>query len=128
MSNTSGEPTTVRYHPHFIEQIEPWRAKAEKKPQSAEAIMYRAVQKIAEEVLVGHAHDPRWVLTHLPVRRVQSGRLRVFFAFSPEKRIAILLMIGIRAQGDRRDAYDDIERELKRGVFDEVLDELGIAR
>lgn len=128
MSTSSGEPFVVRYHPYFVKQTEGWKAAAETKPGSALATSYRVIERLVKDVLAYHPHDSRWVLSDLPVRRVKSGRMRVFFAFSPAKRTVVLLLIGQRKEGDKNDAYAVIERELGRGTFDDVLAELGLER
>jgi hypothetical protein len=62
------------------------------------------------------------------VFRIKKGRFRLFFIASREKQAAIVLFLGYRKEGDKRDAYSEFERHLRRGAFDPQFVELGMKR
>jgi hypothetical protein len=120
---------------HAAGQINEARANAAARPNSAHAAHWRALEKLLREVISNedHAFSSATALgrrrdSNLPgVRRAKIGeRGRVFFLASREKKLAIVLMIGFRKDGDRNDAYLEIARRIRRGEFDEQFREAGI--
>jgi hypothetical protein len=59
---------------------------------------------------------------------VKKGRIRVFYAASSERARAVVLLLGYRKQGDKRDAYAELERLLRRKDFDRVFEDLGVKK
>ena len=58
--------------------------------------------------------------------RMHVGRLRYFYIFSAQTGDVRGLYVGIRADGDDRDAYEEFEKLLRKGAFDEEYGELGL--
>jgi tRNA1(Val) A37 N6-methylase TrmN6 len=89
------------------------------------------MKRLLEELLPRpeHALAPGTALRDdlVPLRRVKFGRHRLVFVASREKRLAIVLLIGFRKDGDKHDVYEDVRRRARRGEFDSALAELGAA-
>jgi mRNA-degrading endonuclease RelE of RelBE toxin-antitoxin system len=101
-------------------------------PEGRDAALLRSVVRYLVEVIADpvHAFDPRHALRAplASVRRIKAGRLRIFYLASKPKRRAIVLAVGNRKEGDKRDAYKDFERRIRRGEFDAQFAELGIQK
>lgn len=105
------------------------------RPQSAEAMLYRAIKAAVEGVLSDPVHcaDAKHQLRGdlAGICRLKIGyasRYRVFFIYSTEHRQTRLLWVGYRRAGDRRDAYEEFARRLANGEFDDQFRELGKKR
>lgn len=126
----------LKYSQYAAEKISEARANADARPNSAHAAKWRALKKLLLEVIANedHAFSPATALGRRGsvnlsgVRRAKLGRERVFFLASRQKQLAIVLMLGFRNEGDRNDAYVDIVRRIRRGMFDEEFREIGIAK
>ena len=121
---------------YAAEQINQARASAEARPNSAHDAVWRALKKLLVEVVTSEdlafssatALGRRGPVNLAGVRRAKLGRQRVFFLASRERRLAIVLMLGFRKEGDRNDAYVEIVRRIRRGEFDEQFREAGITK
>ena len=117
-------------------QIEKIRAKARASPTSAHRKQWEALEKLLKEVVANEEHAFS-SLTALGqrnsgnltgVRRAKTGRNRVFFLASREKKLSIVLMIGFRKEGDPHDAYLELAKRIRKGDFDPQFVEAGIKK
>ena len=122
----------VRHSPLAATALAEMKAAAEGAPAGSPATAYDAVAKLIKEVI----SDPRLAIrrnhmlkgTLANVLRVKTGRLRIFFLASSARERAVVLWIGYRKEGDRKDAYTEFERLLRAGTFDQQFAELGVAK
>ncbi len=121
---------------YAAEQINQARANAEARPNTTHDAVWRALKKLLQEIVTSEDHafsaatalGRRGSVNLAGVRRAKLGRQRVFFLASREKQLAIVLMLGFRKEGDRKDAYVELVRRIRRGEFDEQFREAGIAK
>lgn len=119
-------PLEVRLAPYVAAQLEELKAREARRPTSAEGVLYRGLRWAAQEYLPGQALNPSNKLKHFPegLYAHRSGRVRILYAAS--KLGVRVLMIEMRKQGDRDDAYKAFKKALDRGDFAEQLTELGL--
>lgn len=93
-----------------------------------------AYDHIIGAVIPEHATNPQAMLGRRGnvnlhgIYRHKTGRTRIFWIASDEKKTAIVLFIGeTRKQGDKKDPYRMIEKYLRSGVFDDYFIELEIS-
>jgi mRNA-degrading endonuclease RelE of RelBE toxin-antitoxin system len=103
---------------------------AEHAPGTQLTGLYNAVLEIIEKV-IGESDLALLPKNHLrpplsPVLRIKKGRFRLFYIASTERQAATVLFLGQRKEGDKRDAYIEFTRHLKRGAFDRQFAELGL--
>jgi len=119
--------------PAVLPLLQEWKRRNRERPQCAEAILYRAIKAAVDTVLSSAEkvdapqHKLRAPLTN--VCRLKPGpasRYRLFFIFSLKHRKSIVLWIGFRKEGDRKDAYTQFTKMLQKGTFDEQFRELEI--
>ena len=123
----------VKATPNAKRLLRDWKVLAKYQPQSAEGLAYAAVKAGIARVVANpdHCGASQFRLKgglH-PVCRFKTGpssRYRVFYIFSLELETSIVLYIGFRRAGDKRDAYADFESRLRGGDFDEQFRELGV--
>ena len=93
--------------------------------------VYTALRACLDELIPRFALDRRFALAeHDGVRlsgiyRDHVGRLVVFWIASSEKKLAIVLFVGYRKEGDQKDAYRAFARHLRAGSFEKYFEELG---
>ena len=131
-SGTEGARLAVSYSPAAAAWFAARRAEAELAPHGAPATLYRSVLRLVTDIISDpvHAFDLKYRLRPPlgSVFRVKAGRLRVFFLASSTHQRSIVLAVGFRKEGDKRDAYTELERWISRGDFDPQFAELGISR
>lgn len=123
----------VKAAPNAKRRLRDWKVIARHQPQSAEGLAYAAVKAGIQRVVADSAHcgasQFRLRGDLHPVCRFKTGqdsRYRVLYIFSLEREISIVLYIGFRRAGDKRDAYADFERRLRGQEFDEQFREIGV--
>jgi len=62
------------------------------------------------------------------VHRVSIGRLRIFYLVDRDKTQVRILWVGMRADGDRDDAYTELEDLLRGTALDESFALLGVTK
>jgi hypothetical protein len=83
-----------------------------------------------DELIPGHALDNQFALGQRSgvrlagIYRTKVGRLRIFWIASSAKQRAIVLFIGYRKEGGKKDAYTEFIRRLQAGEFDHYFGEL----
>ncbi len=120
----------VRVAPEFQKHLDELTRQAKKKPAGAQATQIEALKSLFENVLGDPVHAVS-AQTSLrgdlkPVRRVRQGRFRVFYICCRKTQRVRVLFMGLRRDGDRRDAYEAFERALKSKRFDAQFQELDI--
>jgi hypothetical protein len=126
----------LKYSRYAEEQIRQARATAEARPGKAHSPNWPALKKVLREIVANEDHafssatalGRRGPVNLAGVRRAKLGRHRLFFLASREKGLALVLMLGFRKDGDRRDAYVEIVQRIRRGEFDEQFREAGVAK
>lgn len=118
---------------YFAPTLAAWKKDFEQGKKSDEARFYQALKRLIEKQLThpDHALSGKTALKELsPVRRVYLGnRYRVLYVASREKKVTVLLYVGIRRKGDKKhDAYEVMGKLLRKGVFDVELEELDLSR
>jgi hypothetical protein len=99
---------------------------------SATESALRAIRHIIENIVANPDHA--FISKHhlrgnlAGILRVKTGRLRLFFIAKRTEGAAIVLFIGYRKEGDKRDAYTEFLRLLNRSAFDAQFAELGLAK
>lgn len=126
-------PLLISCSAEAAKQLGEMKAKAEANPTGANASAYNAIAKVIKDVISNH--DLAFLPQHMlrgdlaGVFRVKGfGRGRVFYLASSSSQRAIILMIGYRKEGDKRDAYEVIRRLLRKGAFDAHFAELGVSK
>lgn len=111
------------------------KAAAEKHPDSAHGATYRSVKRMIEQV-IGDARLA-FMKQHMlsqglaGVFRVKTGeksRLRIYYIASSKLRRATVLFIGYRKAGYKGDAYEEIAKLIRQGIFDVQFAELSVAK
>lgn len=122
--------------PLALQQIAGLKAKAEAKPESADATLWRGVKRVLGVILPDpeHALAPEHALKKKPkqdfrgIYRCKFGRYRVFWIASRKVEKVVVLFIGYRKAGDKGDAYADLSRLLRGEAFDAAFEELGVSK
>ena len=106
------------------------KRRADKSPGSSHAKLYAGFRGLCADVI---AHPERSMARENALSRDLKGimrdkvtRFRVFYVVSAKLRVATVLFIGFRKEGDKNDAYAEFERRLRRGEFNLIFDEMGI--
>ena len=100
-------------------------------PAKAKQQLYRCLMHLAKDFLPEHACHPVHTLSgnlRGVIYRAKAGRLRIFYTASASLRLAILIDVASRKDGDKHDAYEVLKRRLRAGDYDESLAECGHAR
>lgn len=121
----------VTYSPLAAAQVLSLREEGEAKPEKAQGKRWKALRRVLVELLPDHGLDPSHMKRNdlSGIRAMHAGaRDRVVWLASKEKAAVIVLMIGFVKEGDREDAYEVVERELRRGTFDDAFAELEIPK
>lgn len=124
----------VRLSPHAMQVRDELRRAAEEKPTGAKAAMLKVFERLCTDILCHrhHALSTQYKLRGdlSGVCRISSGRLRIFFLVSDEKKTSIVLFVAAgeyrRKAGDKNDAYREFARRVRRGEFDPQFAELDI--
>lgn len=88
----------------------------------------KLVEKIEAAVVAGAINSPQFLL-RAPldsVHRFKAGRYRFFYLVSGDLTKIRVIYIGIRCDGDKRDAYVQFEKAIRKGLFDEDFRALGL--
>jgi hypothetical protein len=125
----------VRVAPPIRPLLTAWKRAHRDRPQSAEALTYLAVRSAVERVLASPTHslDSKHQLRGelAGVRRLKLGpssRYRLIYITSEKHKKSIILWIGYRKAGDKRDAYTVLTKMLRAGQFDSQFEEVEMQR
>jgi mRNA-degrading endonuclease RelE of RelBE toxin-antitoxin system len=105
------------------------RADGTEKTGSKELTAYNALRTLLDKAIPNYPFDLKFALGNRAgvrlngIYRGKIGRLRVFWIASSTKQEIIILFIGYRKSGDKKDAYEQFVRYLKAGIFDHHFDE-----
>jgi len=125
--------SSVRYEVKVSRELASQLAelKAAADESKAKRQLYNSLKRCAVELLREHAGSERDLLT-APLRRavyrIKQGRLRTFDILSERKKLVVMLMVGMRKQRDKHDAYEVLNRRIRAGDFDPQFEECGIQR
>jgi mRNA-degrading endonuclease RelE of RelBE toxin-antitoxin system len=134
VSSSTSDPDRlpVSFAPVVAQWFSELKTRAQSVPDGRDAAAYRSLVRIVSEIIADRAHafDVRYRLRDAlaSVCRIKSGRIRIFYIASATRNRAIVLAVGYRKEGDKRDAYVEFERRVRRGEFDPQFAELGIER
>ena len=113
------------YAVDYIRQLRDSSTNPDGTPRSGKyKTAYDALRHTLDRVISEHALNPKFALGARKsgslhgVFRQKSGRLRVFWIASKPKMTAIVLFIGYRKAGDKKDAYEQFKHRLSHGDFD----------
>jgi mRNA-degrading endonuclease RelE of RelBE toxin-antitoxin system len=122
----------IRYSEAAASQIAEARARGEARPDSSHATYWKALRRLLQELLPipEHAFAPGTMLRDefAGLGRVKFGRHRLIYVASREKRILVVLFIGFRKEGDKHDAYRELDRRLRAGEFASCLAQVGVVK
>ena len=80
-------------------------------PSKAKQQLYRCLSRLANDFLPEHAcHNGHVLSGNLRgvIYRAKQGRLRIFYAASVSQKLAILIDVGNRKEGDKNELSDDV--------------------
>jgi len=128
----------IRYSEAAAAQLAEMKARGEAKPDSAHGAVWRAFVTLLRDWL----SDPTIALDRQHalgnnekegqdfrrIYRMRVGRARVFYIGSTARNRLIILLVGQRKAGDKRDAYRELSRWLQGADWDKHFTELGIKK
>ena len=128
-------PFHVRVTETAKTQIAQIKARGEAKPDGPNGVAWRAVQHMVKEFLSvpSLCLDPRNMLGNQDginltgIFRSYQGRSR-FLYIGKRDHWVTLLFIGMRKDGDKRDAYRELVWYLRRADWDDAFGELGLKK
>lgn len=112
-------------------QLTEMKDRALSNPSGADATVYNGIKRIIEHFWTPALFSQReaWLRKPLAnVGRSKWGRFRIFFIASSQQQRIVVLFIGYRKEGDKKDAYEEFSRLLKRGSFDDIFQALGVGK
>jgi mRNA-degrading endonuclease RelE of RelBE toxin-antitoxin system len=100
--------------------------------ESAHCKTFRMVEEAIKVIIPRSPVNPLYALKgHLSnIFRLRKGRMRITWIASSVKRRICILFISetLRKEGDAHDPYEEFQRMLESGYYDDALEELGVRR